>query len=119
MIIEKDSYLQLIEYLTDNLALFESPTDKMQVGSTIMEVIEAELAEQIILLCQQNNQLTFNQRNQLIREVDAILDDLQEVLISVINNQATEDQVVFIKEFALLIKNIFDNEIHQMLHIDC
>lgn len=70
------------------------------------------MSEQIISLCNQNETLTFNQRNTIVREIDAIVYDLQEILSGVINNSVTNEQVEFIQEFAILIKNLFDTEIH-------
>lgn len=112
MVTDTDGYVHIIQYLTEHLSLFEN-TDESTVNSeSIMEIIEQELTEQIIMVCSQNEQLTFNQRNIIIREVDAIVYDLEEILSRVINNSATNKQKEFIKEFALLIKNLFDTEVH-------
>jgi len=115
MVTDKDGYVHLIEYLTEHLSLFENVTNN-EVSSTptIIEKIEEELGEQIINVCMQNNRLTFNQRNTIIREVDSILYDLEEILSTVVNNPITIEQSSFIKEFALLIKNLFDDEINTL-----
>ena len=76
-----------------------------------MCIIEMELSEQIISICDQNQNLTVDQRNAIIREVDAIVYDLEEILSGVINNPVTEEQSLFIKELSTLIKNLFDSEI--------
>ena len=112
MVTDTDGYIHIIEYLTEHLSLFENNYAESSTGSTVMEVIEQELTEQIILVCSQNDSLSFNQRNIIIREVDAIVYDLQEILSGVINNEVTEQQNKFIKELALIIKNLFDTEIH-------
>jgi hypothetical protein len=78
-----------------------------------MSAIEIELCDQIITVCSQNESLTFNQRNALIREVDAIVYDLEEILSGVINNPVNAEQRAFITEFASLIKNLFDTVIHK------
>jgi hypothetical protein len=111
MVIEKEGYIHLIEYLTANLNLFEQVTVDIHPSPTVMEVIEQELCEQIINVCGQNSVLTYQQRNTIIREVDAIVSDLEEVLSGVVDNPISEQQATFIKEFALLIKNLFDTEI--------
>jgi hypothetical protein len=54
-------------------------------------------------------------RNTIVREIDAIMYDLEEILSRVVNNRATTDQLIFINEFATLIKNLFDAEIHALL----
>ena len=114
MVTDTESYIHIIEYLTEHLHLFESSNEQPISDSTVIEVIEMEVSEQIINLCNQHEQLTFNQRNMIIREIDSIVYDLQEILSGVVNNKITEQQQLFINEFAILIKNIFDTEIHTL-----
>jgi len=112
MVTDTEGYVHIIEYLTQHLNIFES-SEKAEFGAdSVIEVIEQELSEQIIAVCSQNEALTFNQRNTIIREVDAIVYDLNEILSGVVNNPVTSEQQSFLKEFALLIKNLFDSEIH-------
>ena len=49
-----------------------------------------------------------------IREVDAIVYDLEEILASVANHKATPSQTLFVTEFSGLIKNLFDQEIAKL-----
>lgn len=116
MVTDTDGYIQIIEYLTEHLRLFENSTTNKQASAlstdTVMAVIEVELSEQIIAVCSQNEDLTFSQRNAIIREVDAIVYDLEEILSGVVNNPVSAEQKSFIKEFAGLIKNLFDGVIH-------
>jgi len=114
MVTDNEGYIHIIEYLTEHLSLFENTHDVKGSTDTVMAVIETELSEQIISVCSQNQELTFNQRNAIIREVDAIVYDLEEILSGVVNNPVTEQQSVFIKEFATLIKNLFDTEINKL-----
>ncbi|WP_077284132.1 DUF3802 family protein [Cognaticolwellia aestuarii] len=112
MVTDTEGYIHIIEYLTAHLSLFENSSNIDNNNSSVLEVIEQEMSEQIISLCNQNEALTFNQRNTIVREIDAIVYDLQEILSGVINNSVTNEQVEFIQEFAILIKNLFDTEIH-------
>jgi hypothetical protein len=115
MVTNTEGYIHIIEYLTAHLNLFENSTSTSK-NSSVLEAIEEEMSEQIIALCNQNEALTFNQRNTIIREIDAIVYDLQEILSGVVNNSVNSEQMLFIKEFAILIKNLFDTEIqHQFL----
>lgn len=114
MVTDTDGYLQLIEYLTEHLSLFESSNESPISPNTIIVEIEEEISEQIINLCNQNEGLTFNQRNMLIREIDAIVYDLEEILSGVVKKQVTAPQKEFIHEFAILIKNLFDSEINSL-----
>jgi uncharacterized protein DUF3802 len=112
MVTDTDGYIHIIEYLTEHLSLFEGTAVTAANNITVIEVIEEQLSAQIITVCSQNQDLTFNQRNGIIREVDAILYDLEEILSGVINNPATHQQIDFLTEFAALIKNLFDTEIN-------
>ncbi|WDE05743.1 DUF3802 family protein [Thalassomonas viridans] len=120
MVTNTQGYMHVIEYLTEHLSIFETPEEELAANptpakashSSIMSMIEEELSEQIIMVCSQNTELSFNQRNMIIREVDEIVYDLEEILSGIINNQVTEEQLNFIVEFAGLIKNLFDTEIH-------
>ena len=119
MVTDTEGYIHIIEYLVEHLSLFENSntTDERANtanSNTVMAVIEMELSDQIISICSQNDKLTFNQRNAIIREVDAVVYDLEEVLSGVVNNPVTDAQGRFIKEFATLIKNIFDSEISNL-----
>ncbi|MCH1931847.1 DUF3802 family protein [Shewanella sp. A25] len=114
MVTDKDGYVHLIQYLTEHLGLFET-SDKAHVSDdTVMELFEEQLSAQIIMVCGQNPSLTFSERNTLIREVDAIVYDLEEILASVANHNATPEQTLFITEFSGLIKNLFDQEIAKL-----
>ena len=116
MVTDTEGYVHIIEYLTEHLSLFENSAGEPVGNESGMEVIEQELSEQIILVCGQNEELTFNQRNMIIREVDAMVYDLEEILSGVVNNSVTEKQRNFIHEFAMLIKNLFDSELHNLPH---
>lgn len=113
MVIDSDGYIHIIEYLTEHISLFQKTSAvALKPGQqTLISVIEEELSEQAMSVCTQNNTLNFEARNTIIREVDAIVSDLEEVLASVINNPVTTEQIMFIHEFSLLIKNLFDSEV--------
>jgi hypothetical protein len=112
MVTDTEGYIHIIEYLTEHLSLFENSTSADTTADPVMAVIEMELSEQIISVCAQNDHLSFNQRNAIIREVDAIVYDLEEILSGVVNNPVTPEQSIFIKEFATLIKNLFDSVVN-------
>ena len=116
MVTDTEGYIHIIEYLTEHLSLFEHSAAENSHADSVMAVIEEELSNQIITVCSQNDALTFALRNTIIREVDAIVYDLEEILSGVVDHQVTLEQVTFIKEFAGLIKNLFDTEIHIILN---
>ncbi|GGI89154.1 DUF3802 family protein [Shewanella gelidii] len=117
MVTDKDGYMHLIQYLTEHLGLFETPASEELVSDTVMSLFEEQLAAQIIMVCGQNPELSFADRNKVIREVDAIVYDLEEILANVANRYATPEQTRFITEFSGLIKNLFDQEIAKLKQV--
>jgi len=115
MVTDKPGYEHLIQFLTEHLSLFEQSGTPMQPAKTLGVVIEELIAEQIIQLCLQHTELETIHRSQIIREVDGIMYDFQEVLASVVERPATAEQVELIQEVALLIKNLFDTAIASLL----
>ena len=115
MVTDKEGYIHLIQYLTEHLGLFESSENNVAATETVMELFEEQLSAQIIMVCGQNPQLSFAERNMVIREIDAIVYDLEEILASVANHLATPEQSIFITEFSGLIKNLLDQEVDHLL----
>jgi hypothetical protein len=111
MVTDKEGYIHLVQFLTENLGLFETPDSAVVSTDTVMELFEEQLSAQIIMVCGQNPSLSFAERNMIIREVDAIVYDLEEILATVANHYATPAQTLFITDFSGLIKNLFDQEI--------
>lgn len=115
MITDKDGYTHLIQYLTEHLSIFEDKCNESLTDDTVLESFEEQLSAQIIMVCGQNPSLDFAQRNKVIREVDAIIYDLVELLESIASQKVTPEQISFITEFSSLIKKLFDQEIAIML----
>ncbi|MCL1050608.1 DUF3802 family protein [Shewanella abyssi] len=115
MVTDKDGYMHLVQYLTEHLGIFENSQQQSAAEDTVMELFEEQLAAQIIMVCGQNPSLTFAQRNIVIREVDSIVYDLEEILARVATHKATAEQTLFITEFSCLIKNLFDQEIAKLM----
>ncbi len=115
MVTDKEGYEHLIMYLTENLVLFETGGKLDPSGITVMELIEDIIATNIYNLCTQHSELEFNHRNIIVREVDSIVYDLQEILSGVLEQPVTVHQREFIEEFSGLIKNLFDSEIADLL----
>ena len=89
MVLNRQGYDDLIMYLTQNLALFEKPGEIKPGAPTVIELIEDVIAENVIRICQQHPDLSTEQRSQIVREVDGIVYDLQEVLSSVTSHTVT------------------------------
>ncbi|MDX3774698.1 DUF3802 family protein [Chromatiaceae bacterium AAb-1] len=114
MVTDKPGYEHLIQFLTEHLYLFQQ-TGRVADGKHIGVLLEERIAEQIITLCTQHTALEMNHRSQIIREVDGIMYDFQEILSSVLDKKATGEQAELINEISLLIKNLFDNAIADLM----
>ncbi len=115
MVTNKEGYEHLIMYLTDNLGLFEKQSEFAPTGRTVMESIEEHIVSHIMNICQQHQELEANHRSIIVREVDGIVYDLEEILSGVVDQQVTVEQEAFIEEFAGLIKNLFDSAINELM----
>ncbi|ALZ77266.1 DUF3802 family protein [Rheinheimera sp. F8] len=115
MVTDKPGYEHLIQFLTEHLALFEQQGTPTSHRKTLGVIIEEQIAEQIIQLCLQHTELETIHRSQIVREVDGIMYDFQEVLASVIEKPATAEQIELINEVSLLIKNLFDTAIAHLM----
>ena len=115
MVTDKPAYDQLLDYLTSNKVIFSETSSDLNSGPTIESIIEEQISEQVIALCAQHEALEENHRSIIIREVDGIVYDIQQVLLEYWSKNATEEQAQFICEFAGLIKNVFDSQIVELL----
>lgn len=111
MVIDQQGYDELIMYLTEHLSLFEKPGEVRPGAPTVMALIEDDIAEQIINFCMQHEDLSVDDRSVIMREVDGIVYDLQEVLSGVVNQPVTIEQHAFIDEFSGFVKNLFDSAV--------
>ena len=115
MVTDKAAYDQLIDYLASSKNIFLEDTSATDGMPTVETLIEEEISEQIISLCSQHQELEANHRSVIVREVDGIVYDIQQVLSEFWEQPATEEQAKFINEFAGLIKNVFDSQIADLV----
>lgn len=114
MILETEGYVALIQYLTEHLNIFTQQTGQnMNRTETLHSLIEEVLADKIMLLHDQHPDMSASNRLEIVREADAILYDLEEVLGSVLNVYPDERQKRFVNEFIGLVKNLFDTELQK------
>ncbi|SQD78888.1 DUF3802 family protein [Moritella yayanosii] len=116
MITNSDGYIQLIHFLADNLAIFEHHNQQgSSTTDTIGDIFSEHIATNTMAMCNQHQQLTEKHRFVIIREIDAIVGDLEEVLSSAWDVPPTNEQMTFIEEFVGLMKNLFDSEISKLV----
>ena len=116
MITNSDGYIQLIHFLADNLAIFENHSQQSaSTTDTIGDIFSEHIASNTMVVCNQHQQLTEKHRFVIIREIDAIVGDLEEVLSSAWDVPPSNEQMEFIEEFVGLMKNLFDSEISKLV----
>jgi len=116
MITNSDGYIQLIHFLADNLAIFENHSPQSaSTTDTIGDIFSEHIANNTMAVCNQHQQLTEKHRFVIIREIDAIVGDLEEVLSSAWDVPPSNEQMAFIEEFVGLMKNLFDSEISKLV----
>ncbi|RYU68762.1 DUF3802 family protein [Aliivibrio finisterrensis] len=108
MIVNTEGYHSLIEYLTESLAIFAN--QQGDTGEETVEDIVTDLvASNLMTVFAQNPELASEMRFTLLREADAVVADLGEVLASAWVQKATNEQVMFLDDYIGLIKNLFDS----------
>jgi hypothetical protein len=110
VVVETDGYLALIEHLSLNLDIFTSGTG--DTGSeSIEDVVTDMVASNIMAIFEQNPELHSSVRFKLLKEADAVVEDLSEVLAGVWHRKATNEQIIFLDEYIALVKNLFDTAV--------
>ena len=111
MITHSKGYIELVHYLTEHLEVFtQTESSVPQKALTVRECFEEQLAESVMQINKQHH-LDEAARLEVVREADAILYDLEEVLASVLDKRPSPNQEAFIIEFIGLVKNLFDSKI--------
>jgi len=110
VVVETDGYLALIEHLSLNLDVFTC-----EIGDTGLESIEDVVtdmvASNIMAIFEQNPELHSSVRFKLLKEADAVVEDLGEVLAGGWAKKATNEQIAFLDEYIALVKNLFDTAV--------
>ncbi|MCK7459694.1 DUF3802 family protein [Idiomarina aminovorans] len=111
MIVETNGYIELIQYLTGQLPVFtEQGNSAGTANYTLRDLLEERLSESMMAVFEQN-ELDQDMRLDIVRETDAIVYDLEEVLSKVLDTHPTPQQEEFINEFVGLVKNLFDERL--------
>lgn len=111
MIVETDGYIELIQYLTGQLPVFTEQGNSAKTADyTLRDLMEERLSESMMAVFEQN-ELDQEVRLDIVRETDAIVYDLEEVLSKVLDTHPTPQQEAFINEFVGLVKNLFDERL--------
>lgn len=96
MVVETDGYLALIEHLSLNLDIFT--TERGDTGSeSIEDVVTDMVASNIMMIFEQNPELHSSVRFKLLKEADAVVEDLGEVLAGVWVRRRPMNRLLFWK----------------------
>ena len=115
MVLDKPAYEQLIDYLSSSKEIFQNNQGAAADAPTLEAVIEEQIGEQIITLCTQHEELETNHRSIIVREVDGIVYDIQQLLSDYWEKPVAPHQIEFVAEFSGLVKNIFDSAIADLM----
>ena len=110
MVVDTDGYLVLVEYLASNLAVFSAVGGDTGAES-VEDVVTDLVASNIMAIFEQNPEMHSSVRFKLLKEADAVVADLGEVLAGVWGKAATNEQITFLDEYVALVKNLFDNAV--------
>lgn len=111
MVTNSDGYSSLIEYLSENLSVFELNENSDEQPMTINIFVRYQMVEQMTLIFEQNKSLIQQEKIYIFEEFDRVINDLNEVLGHNMNNKINKQQNEFITEFAGLLKNLFDAQL--------
>nr|WP_279289873.1 DUF3802 family protein [Vibrio parahaemolyticus] len=93
-----------------NLDIFT--TEIGDTGSeSIEDVVTDMVASNIMAIFEQNPELHSSVRFKLLKEADAVVEDLGEVLAGAWSKKATNEQITFLDEYIALVKNLFDTAV--------
>lgn len=110
VVVDTDGYLALIEHLALNLDVFADESGDTGL-ETVEDIVTDMIASNIMALFEQNPELHASVRFTLLKEVDAVVADLSEVLAGVWAKKATVEQINFLDEYVGLVKNLFDSAV--------
>ncbi|OEE69522.1 DUF3802 family protein [Vibrio genomosp. F6] len=110
MVVETDGYLALIEHLSFNLSVFANEQGDTGAES-IEDIVTDMISSNIMAIFEQNPELHSSVRFQLLKEADAVVEDLGEVLAGAWTKKATNQQIEFLDEYIALVKNLFDTAV--------
>nr|WP_246852530.1 DUF3802 family protein [Vibrio crassostreae] len=110
VVVETDGYLALIEHLSFNLDVFTNGNGDTG-NESVEDIITDMISTNIMAIFEQNPELHSSVRFQLLKEADAVVADLGEVLAGVWAKKATNEQIVFLDEYIALVKNLFDTAV--------
>jgi len=110
MLLKSDAYDACISYFADNLSIFEGTT-RLATGEVIADIVLDEVSQLLMSFCEQQPQLSNETRLMVVAEGDKLAEDIEQILGKCWEHKASQEQVEFIKEYFLLVKNSLDSQV--------
>jgi len=110
MLLKSDAYDACISYFAENLDIFEGKNNTNE-GQLISDIVSDQVVDMLLAFCQQQPQLTSEVRLAVIADGDKLVDDLEQMLGRFWNKSASPEQIEFIEEYFLLLKNSLDSQV--------
>ncbi|RBW43156.1 DUF3802 domain-containing protein [Psychromonas sp. B3M02] len=110
MLLKSDAYDACIGYFADNLSIFEDSA-KPASGEVIADIVLDQASQLLMTFCQQQSQLSNETRLMVVAEGDKLVEDIEQILGKCWEHRATQEQIEFIKEYFLLVKNSLDSQV--------
>lgn len=113
MLLKSEAYDACVGYFTDHLDIFEGKEIDQQ-GDIISDIVSEEVSDMLLCFCQQQPHLSSETRMTVIAEGDKLVEDIEQILGLLWHRPANKEQIEFIKEYFLLIKNSLDSQVSSM-----
>jgi hypothetical protein len=110
MLLKSEAYDACICYFAANLDIFEGKEEFGQ-GDLISDIVSDQVANMLISFCQQQPQLSTEIRLTVISDGDKLVDDIEQILGRFWDKPANVEQIQFIEEYFLLLKNSLDSQV--------
>jgi hypothetical protein len=99
MITHSDGYVALIEYLTENLSLFEIEPKGCENAPTVKLFIKYQMTELLVALFIQNKDLLPQEKMHIVAEFEMVTQDLLEVFGRNLEHHIDINQQNFMSDF--------------------
>lgn len=110
MLLKSDAYDACISYFSDHLSIFEKKSGN-NTGYLIVDIVHDQVADMLMNFFIQQPQLTNEARLAVVVEGDKLVEDIEQILGKCWEHSASKEQVLFINEYFVLLKNSLDSQI--------
>ena len=110
MLLKSEAYKACIDYFVDNIDVFEN-NEASPNAPLIADLVVESTADMLMAFCEQQVHIDQIVRNEVIAEGDKLIEELEHILGRLWENPATTEQIAFLEEYFLLLKNSLDSQV--------